>query len=71
MLWDGRVSLCCADFDGRTILGDLNTSTIKDIWNAEPYRKARRDAPRERRPGHLPIVRPAEEGLAALDHETL
>ena len=23
VLWDGRVSLCCADFDGRTILGDL------------------------------------------------
>jgi sulfatase maturation enzyme AslB (radical SAM superfamily) len=25
-----------------TILGDLNTSTIRDIWNAEPYRLARR-----------------------------
>jgi MoaA/NifB/PqqE/SkfB family radical SAM enzyme len=42
VLWDGRVSLCCADFDGRTILGDLNTSSIADIWNAEPYRQARR-----------------------------
>ena len=42
VLWDGRVSLCCADFDGSTILGDLNTSTIRDIWNAEPYRNARR-----------------------------
>ncbi len=42
VLWDGRVSLCCADFDGREILGDLRTSTIKDIWNAEPYRRARR-----------------------------
>ena len=21
VLWDGRVSLCCADFDGRTVLG--------------------------------------------------
>ena len=27
VLWDGRVSLCCADFDGREILGDLRTST--------------------------------------------
>jgi MoaA/NifB/PqqE/SkfB family radical SAM enzyme len=43
VLWDGRVSLCCADFDGRTVLGDLNTSSIREIWNAEPYRKARRD----------------------------
>ena len=42
VLWDGRVSLCCADFDGKTILGDLNASTIHDIWNAEPYRLARR-----------------------------
>ena len=42
VLWDGRVSLCCADFDGRTILGDLNTSTIRDIWNAGPYVQARR-----------------------------
>jgi MoaA/NifB/PqqE/SkfB family radical SAM enzyme len=43
VLWDGRVSLCCADFDGRTILGDLTSSTIKDIWNAEPYVRARRE----------------------------
>ena len=42
VLWDGRVSLCCADFDGRHVLGDLNTSTIKDLWNAEPYLNARR-----------------------------
>ncbi len=43
VLWDGRVSLCCADFDGHTILGDLNTSTIRDIWNAEPFRRVRRE----------------------------
>jgi MoaA/NifB/PqqE/SkfB family radical SAM enzyme len=41
-LWDGRVSLCCADFDGRVVLGDLNESTIEDVWNAERYRAARR-----------------------------
>ena len=42
VLWDGRVSLCCADFDGREVLGDLRSSSIKDIWNAEPYLRARR-----------------------------
>jgi MoaA/NifB/PqqE/SkfB family radical SAM enzyme len=42
VLWDGRVSLCCADFDGKVILGDLNTSSIREIWNAEPYRLARK-----------------------------
>ena len=43
VLWDGRVSLCCADFDGTTVLGDLNSQTIAEIWNAEPYRNARRE----------------------------
>ena len=42
VLWDGRVSLCCADFDGKTILGDLNTHSIAEIWNAGPYRDVRR-----------------------------
>jgi MoaA/NifB/PqqE/SkfB family radical SAM enzyme len=43
VLWDGRVSLCCADFDGRVTLGNLTTSTIKEVWNAEPYLKVRRE----------------------------
>jgi MoaA/NifB/PqqE/SkfB family radical SAM enzyme len=43
VLWDGRVSLCCADFDGRTILGDLRTHTIEEIWNNEVYRQTRHD----------------------------
>jgi radical SAM protein with 4Fe4S-binding SPASM domain len=42
ILWDGRVSLCCADFDGRNVLGDLRTSTIKQVWNSKPYRAVRR-----------------------------
>lgn len=43
VLWDGRVALCCADFDGRHILGDLRTSTIKEIWNSDAYRRVRRE----------------------------
>jgi MoaA/NifB/PqqE/SkfB family radical SAM enzyme len=43
VLWDGRVSLCCADFDGHTILGDMNTSSIGEIWNNELYRSVRRE----------------------------
>jgi MoaA/NifB/PqqE/SkfB family radical SAM enzyme len=43
VLWDGRVSLCCADFDGRVVLGNLKTSTITEVWNGEAYRKVRRE----------------------------
>lgn len=42
VLWDGRVSLCCADFDGRNVLGDLRTQTIAQVWNSAAYRAARR-----------------------------
>jgi radical SAM protein with 4Fe4S-binding SPASM domain len=42
VLWDGRVSLCCADFDGRHVLGDLRTGTIREIWNSPAYRAVRR-----------------------------
>ncbi len=42
VLWDGRVSLCCADFDGRHVLGDLRTATIREIWNSPAYRAVRR-----------------------------
>ncbi len=42
VLWDGRVSLCCADFDGRHILGDLRTQTIADVWNGPAYLEVRR-----------------------------
>jgi radical SAM family protein/iron-sulfur cluster protein len=41
VLWDGRVSLCCADFDGRHILGDLRTGTIASVWNSPAYRAVR------------------------------
>jgi hypothetical protein len=43
VLWDGRVSMCCADFDGRHIFGDLRTQTIADVWNSALYRAARRE----------------------------
>jgi len=42
VLWDGRVSLCCADFDGRHILGDLRTSSIAEVWNGPAYLSVRR-----------------------------
>jgi MoaA/NifB/PqqE/SkfB family radical SAM enzyme len=42
VLWDGRVSLCCADFDGREILGDLRTHSIVDVWNNDRFRDVRR-----------------------------
>lgn len=39
ILADGRVALCCLDYDGKCILGDLTDSqqTIKTIWRSKSY----------------------------------
>ena len=42
VLWDGRVALCCADFDAKVVVGDLRTSAIADVWNSDAFRAVRR-----------------------------
>jgi len=37
VLWDGRVPLCCFDVEGEVIMGDLNTETIKGVWDGERF----------------------------------
>jgi radical SAM protein with 4Fe4S-binding SPASM domain len=32
ILWDGRVCLCCFDYEGKIVLGDLKKQTMKQIW---------------------------------------
>lgn len=41
VLWDGRVSICCVDYEGSEILGDLRTQSMKDIWNGERLEQIR------------------------------
>jgi len=39
VLWDGRVCLCCFDSDGQVIIGDLNTQSLREVWdNAQSLR---------------------------------
>lgn len=42
ILWDGQVSLCCLDYNGSEILGDVSGQTISQVWENEHYRKIRR-----------------------------
>lgn len=39
--WNGKVALCCADYEGKVILGDAKTSSIQEIWNSERFQWAR------------------------------
>ncbi|MFA5830882.1 MAG: radical SAM/SPASM domain-containing protein [Candidatus Paceibacterota bacterium] len=43
ILWDGRACLCCFDYDGKVIFGDLNKESLRDVWEAgEPIRERHR-----------------------------
>jgi hypothetical protein len=33
--WDGKVDMCCMDYDAKVILGDLNANSVYDVWNGE------------------------------------
>ena len=37
VMYDGRVSMCCFDPTGITVFGDLNESTIREVYNSEAY----------------------------------
>ncbi len=40
--WDGRVPLCCIDYDDRMIIGDLNNESIRQVWTGEKLKKYRK-----------------------------
>ncbi|MFQ5786443.1 MAG: radical SAM/SPASM domain-containing protein [Thermodesulfobacteriota bacterium] len=36
---DGTVNMCCFDFDGKLLLGDLKTQTLKEIFESSMFQK--------------------------------
>lgn len=40
--WNGKVSPCMADWDGKNSIGDLSTSTIREIWYSYALQEYRR-----------------------------
>jgi len=40
--WDGRLSACCFDHDGKFDMGNLNDLTFMEAWNSERFQMLRR-----------------------------
>lgn len=38
---DGKIPLCCIDYDGKVILGDFKIQTLREIWESEKFKKIR------------------------------
>jgi len=39
--WDGKVVPCCFDKDAHHVMGDLNSSSFKEIWTSDKYNSFR------------------------------
>lgn len=39
--WEGKIALCCKDYDCEEPIGDLNKQTIKDIWQGNALKNKR------------------------------
>jgi hypothetical protein len=39
--WDGRLSACCFDHDGRFDMGNLTRHTFAEAWHSAPFRRLR------------------------------
>jgi radical SAM protein with 4Fe4S-binding SPASM domain len=59
--WDGQVVPCCFDKDAAHRLGDLQTSSFREVWRSEPYDRFRRAVLRSR--SEIDICRNCTEGL--------
>ena len=42
LLHDGRLVLCCADWEQGAVMGDASKQTISEIWNGSRYQEFRR-----------------------------
>ena len=42
ILYDGRMLQCCADWEQRSVMGDLTRESLADIWHGERYSDYRR-----------------------------
>lgn len=40
--WDGTVTACCGDYNGKMIIGDINKQSLKEIWNCSKMKNYRK-----------------------------
>ncbi|TZE82181.1 radical SAM protein [Calorimonas adulescens] len=42
IFYNGDVTICCIDFNGKIVIDNVNNSSIKKIWNSEKYNNFRK-----------------------------
>jgi radical SAM protein with 4Fe4S-binding SPASM domain len=41
--WNGDVTTCCTDYEGRTKTANVFSQSIESVWNGELLRQRKRD----------------------------
>jgi radical SAM protein with 4Fe4S-binding SPASM domain len=59
--WDGLVVPCCFDKDAQHVMGDINVSSLREIWYGEKYMDFRRSLLNDR--SNIGICRNCTAGL--------
>ncbi|GJQ50963.1 MAG: hypothetical protein HKUEN01_33490 [Candidatus Kuenenia stuttgartiensis] len=54
ILWDGRVTTCCVDYQGKGIIGDIKEETLAEIWQGDTLQRIR-DAHLENNYDSIPL----------------
>ncbi len=54
--WNGQVATCCGDFGPAEVFGDLNSQSLRDVWNG-PHMVRIRTLQREGKLDRLPLCR--------------
>ncbi len=57
--WNGKVKMCCSDWTGESILGDVRRERLYDIWHSDKLKKIRQ-LHRKRQFGQLIACRKCE-----------
>jgi radical SAM protein with 4Fe4S-binding SPASM domain len=61
--WDGSVVLCCADMFSQSVIGDLKSNSIAEVWNGS-YMKNMRDQMVKRKRFEVPICQDCDIHLS-------
>ena len=54
ILWDGRVTTCCVDYQGKGVIGDIKEGSLAEIWQGDRLQKIR-EAHLENRYDSIPL----------------
>src|SRR3989339_1946895 len=68
ILWDGRVTTCCVDYQGKGVIGDIKEGSLAEIWQGDRLQRIR-EAHLENRYDSIPLCNKCQFWKCEVDIE--